>query len=313
MSSWVAPRRVVVIGTGLIGTSIALALRERGGQVLLADRDPAAVALAVEMGAGAVLPDGRRGSLPPTGGPAELAVLAVPPAAVAATLLDAQKRGLARFYTDVASVKVRPLAEAAELGCEMSVFVGGHPLAGRERSGPAAGRADLFTGRPWVLCPAESDPAAIEAVTALVRTCGAIPRTVEAAEHDRAVAVVSHAPHVVSAAMAARLAETADTVLALAGQGVRDVTRIAAGDAHLWTGILSANAGPVADALEDVAGDLARVAAALRGASAGCARVAPAIGGADGAAGVVTDLLLRGNRGRGRIPASKAGGRDAAR
>ena len=94
------------------------------------------------------------------GEPADIAVLAVPPAAVAATLLDAQKRDLARVYTDVASVKARPLREAAELGCDLTCFVAGHPLAGRERSGPAAARGDLFLGRPWALCPTAETPQA---------------------------------------------------------------------------------------------------------------------------------------------------------
>jgi prephenate dehydrogenase len=290
--------RVVIVGTGLIGTSIALALRERGTDVLLTDRDPAAVRLAVELGAGSPL-------TPPAGPPdepADVAVLAVPPAAVASTLRDAQKRGLARAYTDVASVKVRPLAEAAELGCDLESFVAGHPLSGRERSGPAAARADLFLGRPWALCPAAGSGAeAVAAVTAIARGCGAEPLTVDAAEHDRAVALVSHAPHVVAAAMAARLRDGSGTALGLAGQGVRDVTRIAAGDPDLWAGILAANAEPVADVLEAVAADLAVAAAGLR------ARAGDEDAGADTA----TDLLRRGNSGRARIP-GKHGGRQSS-
>ncbi|MFB9838700.1 prephenate dehydrogenase, partial [Actinoallomurus acaciae] len=185
-------RQVVVIGTGLIGTSVALALRERGDEVRLTDRDPVSVRMAAELGAGVPLDDGD--------GPADIAVIAVPPAAVAATLLDAQKRGLARFYTDVASVKSRPLREAAELGCDLTSYVAGHPLAGRERSGPAAARADLFLGRPWALCPtSKSLPEAVETVTALAEACGAQTVVVDAEEHDRAVALVSHGPHVAAA------------------------------------------------------------------------------------------------------------------
>ncbi|HEY7484767.1 MAG TPA: prephenate dehydrogenase [Streptosporangiaceae bacterium] len=304
--------RAVVIGTGLIGTSIALALRERGADVLLADRDAASVRLAVELGAGSAFDpahhpaDPGTGSADPGAGPADIAILAVPPAAVAATLLDAQKRRLARVYTDVASVKAQPLAEAAELGCDLETFVGGHPLAGRERSGPAAARADLFLGRPWAMCPTPASGAeAVAAVTALARTCGAEPLAVDAAEHDRAVALVSHAPHVVAAAVAARLGDGSGVALGLSGQGVRDVTRIAAGDANLWIGILGANAEPVADVLEAVASDIALAASALRaGADAGEA-------GAEAAAELVADLLRRGNAGRGRIP-GKHGGRQSS-
>jgi prephenate dehydrogenase len=286
----VAEQRVVIVGTGLIGTSIALAMRDTGAELLLTDRDAAALRMAVELGAGSALPDEGPAE------PADLAVLAVPPAAVAATLLEAQKRGLAKAYTDVGSVKAGPLAEAAELGCDLTRFVAGHPLAGRERSGPAAARADLFLGRPWALCPTEeAAQETVDAVTGLVRACGAEPLTVDATEHDRAVALVSHAPHVVSAAMAARLEEAPDVALGLAGQGVRDVTRIAAGDPRLWIGILTANAEPVADVLDAVATDLAIAAALLRDRS-------------EAAVTHVVDLLRRGNTGRGRIP-GKHGGR----
>ncbi len=281
-------RRIVVIGTGLIGTSVALAMRERCAEVALDDRDPGCVRLAVEIGAGAPLNDGDE--------PADLAVLAVPPAAVAATLLDAQKRDLARFYTDVASVKSLPLREAAELGCDLTRFVAGHPLAGRERSGPAAARGDLFLGRPWALCPTpETSPEAIEAVGALAKACGAQTVVVDPSEHDRAVALVSHGPHVAAAAVAARLEGAPEVALALAGQGVRDVTRIAAGDPDLWIGILSANAQPVADVIDAVAADLAATAEALRA----------------GHKPDVTGMLARGGSGRRRLP-GKHGGRTGA-
>jgi prephenate dehydrogenase len=263
MSPVTAPASVIVIGTGLIGTSVALALRRRGVAVWLADSDPAAARLAADIGAGTVLPGDVPGG-PPPGGPADVAVLAVPPQAVAPTLARAQAAGLARWYTDVASVKSLPVRQARAAGCDMASFVPGHPLSGRERSGPAAARADLFLGRPWVICPDPPAPAAgLAAIEALARTCGAEPVQVSAAEHDRWVALVSHAPHVLSAAMAARLADASDGALFLAGQGLRDVTRIAAGDTSLWTQILAANAAPVADVLAAVAADLAAVADAL--------------------------------------------------
>ncbi|MGI8449946.1 MAG: prephenate dehydrogenase [Streptosporangiaceae bacterium] len=258
-----APARVIVIGTGLIGTYVALALRPRGVDVWLADSDPMLAWLSADLGAGTALP-GDVPSGPPPGGPADVAVLAVPPQAVAPTLARAQAAALARWYTDVASVKALPARQAQAAGCDMTSFVPGHPLSGRERSGPAAARADLFLGRPWVICPDPPAPAAgLRAIAALARTCGAEPAEVTAAEHDRWVALVSHAPHVLSAAMAARLADASDGALSLAGQGLRDVTRIAAGDTGLWTQILSANAAPVADVLAAVAADLAAVAEAL--------------------------------------------------
>jgi prephenate dehydrogenase len=280
--------KVAVIGTGLIGTSIALALREHGSAVWLADSDPAAARLAADLGAGEPLPR-------TTAEPADVAVIAVPPAAVAATLAAAQARGtgLARCYTDVASVKQLPVTQARAAGCDLTRYVPGHPLAGREKHGPAAARADLFLGRTWALCPEpETTSQATETVTALVRACGAVPLRTDAAAHDRWVALVSHAPHLVAAAMAARLETAPAQALDLAGQGLRDTTRIAAGDTALWTQILSANAAPVAEVLAAVAADLAEAARML--------------GDGEGSKSVAT-LLDRGQAGVARIPGKHGG------
>ena len=278
--------RVAVVGTGLIGTSVALALRERSWQVWLSDADPAAAKLAADLGAGELLPDSLAG--------ADVAVIAVPPDAVAATLAAAQARDLARCYTDVASVKQLPVAQARERGCDLTSYVPGHPLAGREKHGPAAARADLFLGRTWALCPvAETSAEAADMVTSLVRACGAVPVRTDAAAHDRWVALISHAPHLVASAMAAALADAPPEALDLAGQGLRDVTRIAAGDTGLWTQILSANAAPVAEVLAAVAGDLAEAARML----------------ADGEdpQKSVEALLNRGRAGVARIPGKHGG------
>jgi prephenate dehydrogenase len=291
-----APASAVVIGTGLIGTSIALALRERGGDVWLQDRDAASAELAAGIGAGTVLP----ASGPPAG-PADLVVLAVPPSAVGPVLAAGQERGLGRFYTDVASVKELPVRQSRELGCDLRSYVPGHPLSGRERSGPAAARADLFLGRPWVICPLpESDPEALSCVTGLAEACGALPVRASVAEHDRWVALVSHAPHVVAAAMAAGLEEADPGALSLAGPGLRDVTRIAASDPGMWLQILTANAGPVSRVVRGVAAELQEVAIALeRGGSDPAVR--------ELAAKELAGLLDRGRAGVGRLP-GKSGG-----
>ncbi len=257
----VPPRVVVVVGAGLIGTSAALAMRRAGAEVWLSDTDPAAAALAAELGAGQVLPNG---GVP--GGPADVVVIAVPPASVAPVLAAAQRAGLGRCYTDVASIKAQPLAQARDAGCDITCYVPGHPLAGRERSGPAAARADLFLGRTWAVCPApETAPDAVAAVTALAAACGAEPVVTDAATHDRWVALISHAPHVVAAALAAQLAAPSvpPEALELAGQGLRDTTRIAVGDTALWRQILTGNARPVAGVLTAVARDLAETARVL--------------------------------------------------
>jgi prephenate dehydrogenase len=289
--------RYLVVGTGLIGTSVALALRERGAAVWLADSDPAAARLAADLGAGEVVPGLREAA-----GVADVAVLAVPPDAVAATLAKTQGYGLARYYTDVASVKELPVAEARRLGCDLSRYVPGHPLAGRERHGPAAARADLFLGRTWALCPLpETAAAATDAMTAMVRACGADPVVTDPATHDRWVALVSHAPHVVAAAMAARLAPESVTpdALALVGQGLRDVTRIAAGDTGLWAQILTANAAPVAEVIGAVAEDLAAAERVLADATN--------TGGGSAGPKSIAALLDRGRAGVARIPGKHGG------
>lgn len=278
----VTMEKVLVVGTGLIGTSAALALREKEVAVYLSDVDAHAVRLARELGAGREW----------TGQDVDLALIAVPPHIVGERLADLQKQGAARAYTDVASVKVDPIADAERLGCDLTSYVPGHPLAGRERSGPAAARADLFLGRPWALCPgAETGADAVRLARELVSMCGAKAVTVGAGEHDSAVALVSHAPHVVASAMAASLAAGDDVALGLAGQGLRDVTRIAAGDPLLWRMILLGNALPVAGVLERIAADLAAAASALR----------------SGDLDDVTDLLRRGVSGHDRIPGNHSG------
>ncbi len=291
-----APARVAVIGTGLIGTSIALALRERGSTVWLEDQDPAAARLAAHMGAGDPLP--ARGHEVT----ADVAVIAVPPDAVADTLTAAQARGpngLARCYTDVASVKQLPVAQARERGCDLASYVPGHPLAGREKHGPAAARADLFLGRSWALCPTpETSDEAMTGVTALVRACGAVPVRTDAAAHDRWVALVSHVPHLVAAAMAARLEDAPAEALDLAGQGLRDVTRVAAGEVGLWTQILAANSAPVAEVLAAIVGDLAEAARML---------AAEADGAGPQGSKSIAGLLDRGQAGVARIPGKHGG------
>lgn len=286
-------KSAVVIGTGLIGTSIALALRASGTQVWLSDTDQGAATLAADLGAGQPLPaDGRLAE------PADVAVLAMPPVMVPQSLASAQHLGLARCYTDVASIKQLPLEGAAQLGCDLSTYVPGHPMSGRERSGPTAARADLFIGMPWVICPVtQTAPECVAVVSELISACGAQIAQMSAAEHDQCVALVSHVPHLVAAAMAAQCADAALHALALAGPGLRDVTRIAAGDASLWTEILSANATGVRDVLLGVSGRLAAAAAALTDISAG----------RDEAVKQLTAILESGREGAARIPGKRGG------
>ncbi|MFF9478875.1 prephenate dehydrogenase [Streptomyces sp. NPDC014733] len=281
-------RSALVIGTGLIGTSVALALQARGVRVYLEDHDPTQARTAAALGAGAA-------EQPP--GPVDLAVVAVPPAHVAETLAGVLGRGAARACIDVASVKGGPRRQLQELGCDLSTYLGTHPMAGRERSGPLAATADLFEGRPWVLTPSpDGDTEVLNLALELVALCRAVPVVMDADAHDRAVALVSHTPQLVSSLVAARLKDADETAVRLCGQGIRDVTRIAASDPAMWLDILSANPGPVADILAEVAADLDGTVRALR-----------VLESADeqkrgGGAEDIEDVLRRGNAGRERVP-----------
>ncbi|GAA3147429.1 prephenate dehydrogenase [Streptomyces rectiviolaceus] len=281
-------RTALVIGTGLIGTSAALALVSRGVTVHLDDHDPGQARTAAALGAGTdEAPEGR----------VDLCVVAVPPAHVAATLADAMRRDVARGYIDVASVKGGPRRDLEALGVDLTPYIGTHPMSGRERSGPLAGTADLFEGRPWVLTPTrDTDTEVLNLALELVALCRAVPVVMDADAHDRAVALVSHMPHLVSSMVAARLENAEETAVRLCGQGIRDVTRIAASDPRMWIDILSANPGPVADLLSAVATDLDETVTALR-----ALQSADDVKRSEGAAGVES-VLRRGNAGQVRVP-----------
>jgi prephenate dehydrogenase len=236
---------VEVVGTGLLGTSIGLALRRAGIEVYLADESADHLRTASGLGAGR----------PATAADEpQLVVVAVPPDHLGPVIGRALELTAAygAVVTDVGSVKSGPWALVADLpGVER--YVGSHPMAGSERSGPLAASAALFDGRPWAVTPHDrSDPDAVALVEALVRLCGGVPVRMSPVEHDRAVARTSHLPHLLAALVAGRLADAPTDHLALTGQGVRDVTRVAAGDPVLYGQIVAANSEAVLDLLTEV-------------------------------------------------------------
>lgn len=279
------PRRVGIVGSGLIGTSIGLALRRLGIEVLLRDTDHEQVKLAEALGAGTLWQGEHVGH----------AVVAVPPHAIATELRALQDAGLAETYSDVASVKSRPIAEAVVAGCDLASWCPAHPIAGRERGGAASAQADLFAERTWVLCPtAHTSTAAAAATEALAVACGALPVRATPDRHDEAMAALSHVPQVVSSLIAAATPHLRPEELALAGQGFRDSTRLADSDPALWSSILEGNRGPVAAQARRIAAELGALADALDHAS-------------EASVGkVVTDIMDRGRTGRSLLP-SKAG------
>lgn len=274
--------QVRIVGTGLLGASIGLALSSQGIDVALADSSPSSVHLASDLGAGR---PAQADDQP------KIIVVCVPPD-VTADVIEAELKAFPEaVVTDVASVKLSPLHQLLDRGVDITHYVGGHPLAGRERGGAISARGDLFLGRPWVVCRDEETPAwALALVEDLVLDLGAVPIEMTPVAHDEAVGLVSHVPQIVSSLMAKQLEGASDDAVRLAGQGVRDVTRIAASSPELWIQILGANKDSIVGVLENLQKDLQNVTDALKDISA------------PGARKVIAEEMSAGNAGVARLP-----------
>lgn len=278
--------QVRIVGAGLIGTSLGIALSRNGFSTSLSDPSPTAVGLARDLGAGVIAEE--------SGAEPDLVVVAAPPDVAAQVVLEQLEQWPSAVVTDVASVKGAVLDAVADGGGDLARYVGSHPMAGRERSGAMAARGDLFEGRAWVVVPSPaSTPAAVDLVRLVAEAAGAAVSVMGSAEHDDAVAVVSHVPQVAASLVASRLRDLPERAVALAGQGLRDVTRIAASDARLWTQILAGNSAAVRDELTALREDLDEVIGALD---------ALATGEGVGALEVLGRTVVNGNDGVARIP-----------
>jgi prephenate dehydrogenase len=239
---------VRIVGAGLLGASVGLGLRAKGIDVIVQDASPSNLSLAVDYGAGRRAAD--------TDNPA-LIVVAVPPDLTAEVVAQELSRYPDALVTDVASVKVAPLTELRMVGADVGRYIGSHPMAGRERGGAISARADLFIGRPWVITAhAGIPPAQVAIIEHLALDLGSIPVAMSAEDHDRAVALVSHAPQAISTLLGRRLVDASERSLSLAGQGLRDTTRIAASEPELWVQIMGANSTYIIEVLRDFRTDL---------------------------------------------------------
>ena len=246
----------LVIGAGLIGTSIAMGLVKAGYEVFISDLDPKAQDVAVTRSLAKPFVSGAR---------IDLVVVATPPSKVAQVIRQAALDHPTAVITDVASVKGAVLGAVADLDYpSLARIVGGHPMAGREVSGATAAQNNLFVDRSWVITrlPQTTD-LAVEVVKNMISDLGAVPIEREIDEHDLAVALISHTPQVVASVLAGVLNNANKEHIALAGQGLRDTIRLASADAKLWTDILANNAQNVSAQVVKVAQDLLRVAKAL--------------------------------------------------
>lgn len=244
--------RVAVLGTGLIGTSVALGLADTGWVTVGWDPDPAVLAAVHDLGSF----DRTESEADNAVAGADLVVLAGPPSSVPGLIGSLDTDAL---VTDVAGVKAGILEAAAGL----AHFVSGHPMAGREVSGPAAASASLFRGAAWVVITDGASPGDLDRLEGIIGSLGASPVRMSAVEHDDAVAVVSHLPQVLAAALVGEATEH-PAGLGLASGSFRDLTRVAASSPGLWSELLVRNGEPLANVLEAYAARLHRWADAVR-------------------------------------------------
>jgi prephenate dehydrogenase len=239
---------VAIAGVGLIGGSFGLALKKAGfAGTILGVSSPATLDAALQRGA-----IDERATLADAAARADVIYLAQPIGRILDTLrhVDADVRP-GTLITDAGSTKGAIVA-AARQHIRRGVFLGGHPMAGKEKRGVGEADADLFRGRTYVLTT--DDPDALEMplaqdFMAWIRRIGAVVVTMGATEHDRVVSFTSHLPQLAATALAATVAEQAGDKLAVAGPGLTDTTRLALSSFELWRDILATNSGPISEAL----------------------------------------------------------------
>lgn len=231
--------QVRIVGAGLIGTSIALALNARGVRVEIVDNNVSAAALASDLAKTEIL------TAP------ELVVLAIPTEAIPLVIEREFLLNPNSTFMDVGSVKTEPIVHIENSSLSLSRFVPTHPMAGREVGGAQSARADLFATRSWVITPTpECSGESEEIVRELISLVGASAVVLPADEHDRAVAAISHLPQITSTLLAHSLESVPTEWLDLAGAGLRDTTRIAASDPQLWSEIIYSNREQILELVE---------------------------------------------------------------
>ena len=242
---------LAVVGTGLVGTSVARAAKRAGtGRIVAWDVDPAMIGAS-----GLAAAD----SLAAAVADVELVVVAVPVGALAETVREVLAANDRVTVTDVGSTK-RGVAAV-----EDARFVPGHPLAGGSSGGPARATADLFDGATWVLTPTTaSDPERVQLVERFVASVGARPVRLDADTHDRILALTSHLPHALANLLVQDVAAGGDETLGYAGAALREMTRVAGANAAIWADIFLENADELAGALGSHADAATGVVEALR-------------------------------------------------
>ena len=268
---------VRIVGAGLIGTSIGLGLALKGVGVSLSDIDPRAERLAEDL------------IQSPSSAPIDLVIFATPLGAIAQLLNDEFRANPKSAFIDIGSVKSKVKVDVSTSELPVRRFLPTHPMAGREIGGAESARADLFQGRPWITDSEGVDADVIAKGVELIELLGGHRIELGSDEHDKAVALVSHLPQLVSSLLAKQLIGGDERWLELAGAGLRDTTRIASSDAKLWREIITSNSSALAPLLHSLHRDLEEIIASLDDSSA------------------VADVIAAGQIGRARIPGKHGG------
>jgi len=244
--------KVRIIGSGLIGTSIGLGLVQQGIAVEMVDSDPSAQALAKDLTGGVAVAD------------PDLVIFALPTSRLSQVIQVEIALNPQSTFMDVGSVKNEVVLQIKTFSGLSTRFLPTHPMAGREIGGASSARADLFQGRSWIItpepdCASESKNLVLE----LIKCLGATPIELSALDHDAAVAKISHLPQIAASLVAKQLTGTPLEWMELAGQGLRDTTRIAGSDEQLWKEIIYSNRSEISVLLTSLQNDLTQMIAAL--------------------------------------------------
>ena len=222
--------KVKIIGSGLIGTSIALSLKSIDASIQMVDKDAHSERLANDLVGGEVLSD------------PDLVIVSASIGNNLDLILQSLKSHPRSIVVDIASVKSNLLDEVAKLSDTPENFISSHPMAGREVSGAQSARSDLFVGRAWIgITDPVTSELAKELLAELVSICGASLYWLSASEHDQTVAAISHLPQVISTALAYTLDKKEVKSINLSGQGLRDLLRLSGSNPKLWSELLMSN------------------------------------------------------------------------
>ncbi|CAN2196424.1 TyrA Prephenate dehydrogenase [Candidatus Nanopelagicaceae bacterium] len=268
---------VRIVGSGLIGTSIGLGLALKGVGVTMKDSDSRAQGLAEDL------------IKSPSDFPVDLVIFATPIGALKSVIEGEFEANPKAAFIDIGSVKSKVKVEVSTSSLPANRFLPTHPMAGREVGGAESARADLFQGRPWIVDAKGVDGDVHEKASELIELLGGHKIDLDSSEHDKAVALVSHLPQLVSSLLAKQLTGGEEQWLDLAGAGLRDTTRIAGSDSKLWREIVTANSQALTPLLQSLQSDLTKLIDSLEDENS------------------VADLISEGQKGRARIPGKHGG------